>query len=191
MISTGKNDRCGLKRRLCRVSAEIVPGSGRLVAGGYVLYELRVVVKEQRESTIGKVNPRVDVPFVAVAKTAFPEGSVKNLVLESFNVLETIVAPRQGDSLSLVVSYTLARRVSPRFSGFVVRNGIRDARMVLDSAYQDRARWRGVRPRGARRSSRMIETQNQEDGSNRCETKRPLHTTTLHSRLGSTIVELE
>ena len=148
----------------------------RLVSAGDVVDELGIVVKKQRERAFREVDPRVDVPLIRVAKTALPEDCMENLMLESPDILEAVVAPREGNGLSLVVSHTLALGVPERFAGFMVQNAIGDARAVFDPAYQNRARRWGVSPRRAgRRSSIMIRAEKQEDSGNRYETKRLLH----------------
>jgi hypothetical protein len=147
-----------------------------LVSAGDVVDELRIIVKEQRERAFREVDPRVDVPLISVAKTALPEDCMENLMLETPDILEAVVAPREGNGLSLVVSHTLALGVPERFAGFMVQNAIGDARAVFDPAYQNRARRWGVSPRRAgRRSSIMIRAEKQEDSGNRYETKRLLH----------------
>src|SRR6266576_6333903 len=89
----------------------------------------------------------MDVPLISVAKTAFPEGCMENLMLESPDILEAVVAPREGNCLSFVVSHTLAMGVPKRCRRSVIQNAIRHARAVFDSAYQNRARRWGIGPR--------------------------------------------
>src|SRR5437870_8754310 len=106
----------------------------------------------------------MDVPLISVAKTAFPEGCMENLMLESPDILEAVVAPREGNCLSFVVSHTLAMGVPKRCRRSVIQNAIGHARAVFDSAYQNRARRWGIGTRClAHRSSIMIRAENQED----------------------------
>ena len=113
-----------------KLPRQISTGSTKptLVAFHDVFDEVRIVVAKKWEYPLGKIDPRVQIPFFGVfLKPPLPESCVENFVLERLNVSEAIRAPGDGDCFSFIVGRTFPLRVSMSFGRFVERDHIRRA----------------------------------------------------------------